>query len=100
MSNHIIQQINIITYEPFPSKFFICFNYISLKFLLYNRILIQYLIFACKSKQKLRFRFPVNVFTDFMCRWRRCRVINSGLYMFANGLSGLNVCRVEKFQLS
>ena len=30
---------------------------------------------------------PGNILTDFMCRWRSCRVNNSALYMFAIGLS-------------
>ena len=30
---------------------------------------------------------PGNIFTAIMCRWRSCRVNNSGLYMFAIGLS-------------
>ena len=28
-----------------------------------------------------------NMLTNFMCRWRRCRVNNSGLYMFDISLS-------------
>ena len=31
---------------------------------------------------------PGNIFTDFMCRCRRCRINNSRLFIFALGLSG------------
>ena len=31
--------------------------------------------------------FPENIFTYLVCRWRSCRVNNSGLQVFAIGLS-------------
>ena len=31
--------------------------------------------------------FQGNILTDYMCRWLRCRVNNSGLYMFTSGVS-------------
>ena len=45
-------------------------------------------ILGCKIEApSVCINFPENIFTCFVCRWRSCLANNSGLQVFAIGLS-------------